>query len=279
MARNTFTSCAARYRRWNRFAYLSAFERRLNRALWLLLVVAVVFAILQHVYWLANIPEKFPGGARLGDVFYEIAIAYIGAFVFYLLVVRLPARRDRRSVYRHLSPLISRVVGEAVALMRDLNGAADVEANRDNTQENIENTCGQIRPPSQANLRLATPTGMVQGTVADLIRYHMGRARDVNRDILARPEHLASEVVDYVVAIDDNSFFRFFDALSQTFQLDGMTDLSVMAGGLVDYLQLVDRLDRYRREFLQTVHASPPELIAGSDRRSDAVPLRQAMNE
>lgn len=55
-----------RYREWNRSSYRSRFERRLNRSLWALLVIAVVYSVLQHVV-LANVPEVFPSGARWGD--------------------------------------------------------------------------------------------------------------------------------------------------------------------------------------------------------------------
>lgn len=87
---------------------------------------------------LADVPEVFKGGAALGKLFYDLAIAYIGAFAFYLLVVVLPLRRDRRNAYRHLAPLIGRVVGEAVGLMQSLNQAAGVEQNRKNTWPNVE---------------------------------------------------------------------------------------------------------------------------------------------
>ena len=105
-----------RYRDWNQLTYLSVFERRLNRSLWALLAIAVAYALLQHVF-LANIPEKFRGVARWGDLCYDLAIAYAGAFIFYLLNIRLPLRRDRRNVYQYLAPLVERVIGEAVGLM------------------------------------------------------------------------------------------------------------------------------------------------------------------
>ena len=117
------------YREWNRYSYLSGFERRLNRALWALLIVGVVYAILQHVA-LANVPEVFPTGARWGDLFYDLAIAYVGAFLFYLLNIRLPLRRERRNVYQNLGPLFDRIVSATTGLMTHLNSAADLPANR-----------------------------------------------------------------------------------------------------------------------------------------------------
>lgn len=67
------------YHDWNRAKYLSRFECWLNRSLWLLLVIALMYSIFQHVV-LANVTERFRGGARLGEVGYDLAIAYAGAF-------------------------------------------------------------------------------------------------------------------------------------------------------------------------------------------------------
>jgi hypothetical protein len=52
------------YEDWNRAKYLSRFECWLNRSLWGLLAIALVYALSQHVF-LANVPEIFRGGARL----------------------------------------------------------------------------------------------------------------------------------------------------------------------------------------------------------------------
>jgi hypothetical protein len=94
-----------RYRGWNRPAYLSRSERRLNRALWGLLIVALAYALAHHIY-LVNKPAFVSWGPPLGVVCYEIAIAYTGAFTFYLLNIRLPLRRDRRNIYRTVGPLV-----------------------------------------------------------------------------------------------------------------------------------------------------------------------------
>ena len=46
------------YQGWNQAKYLSRFERWLNRSLWALLAIALVYAVLQHVV-LANVSEAF----------------------------------------------------------------------------------------------------------------------------------------------------------------------------------------------------------------------------
>ncbi|HME76011.1 MAG TPA: hypothetical protein VKI00_10260 [Mycobacterium sp.] len=269
------------YRDQNRVRSLSGFERRLNRSLWTLLAIAfvysLVYATVKHVVF-APVAELFHEGPRLGVVCYDLAIAYIGAFTVYALNIRLPLRRDRRNVYQFLAPLTGRVVGEAAGLMTVLNIAAGVDPRRQNSWRNVQDTCERIRPDMPAGLRVTTASGYRQGTVIDVIRFRMDRARDVNREILRFATFLSSDLIKHVVAIEEHGYFRLFDTLSQTGRLEQLTDLSVMAREIFDYLQLADHVDDYRHEFLPTTYRIPPELIAGSERDSGVIPLRREMN-
>ena len=117
------------------------------------------------------------------------------------LNVRLPLRRDRRNVYHFLTPLIGRVVEEAVDLMTSLNQAAGVDPQRLNSWRNVHDTCKRIRPDMLAGMRVATDSGYRQGTVIDVIALHRDRAREVNREILRFSTFLAPELTKHVVAL------------------------------------------------------------------------------
>jgi hypothetical protein len=106
-----------------RAIYLNDFERRLSKSLWALLWIGVIYAMLQHVI-LINIPELFTGGASVGDLIYDLALAYISAFLFYILVVSLPLQRSRRGIYRYLNSVIGKIVGNGIGLMDTLNQLA-----------------------------------------------------------------------------------------------------------------------------------------------------------
>lgn len=141
-----------RYRGWNRLAYLSSFEKGLNRSLWALLAVAVGYAATHHI-WLVTLPAFVSWGPPFGAVCYDLAIAYTGAFTFYILNIRLPLRRDRRNIYRTVGPLVGLVVRHGNDLITALNKAADiVPPDRENTWENIKEMCSKIGPNSQAEV-------------------------------------------------------------------------------------------------------------------------------
>lgn len=262
-----------RWREWNRYRYLSDSERRLNVGLWVLFWLAVVCAVLQHVAF-AHWTEVIPDGARWGEIVYDSAVAYAGAFTFYLLVVRLPLRRDRRNVCLYLAPLVKRIVTLTDQLMTSLNQSAGVlDPQRRNTFEYVTETCGKISYASEAPIMLVNPTGgYSQGTVFNVLRDHVTRVRDTNREVLALGGFVSSDLVKCIVAIEQCALFVVVDAMTQlgqhvTAQMSSQTD------SLFQYLRLVDRLNRYREKHLPAVFPVPIELLPGVGEVSEEVPL------
>src|SRR3989442_1721310 len=72
-----------------------------------LFAVAVIFVIVRTA--LLSVPEVFPGGARIGEVLFELSVAYIAAWFFNLLVVVLPRRRSRDLVLAEAGNVILRL--------------------------------------------------------------------------------------------------------------------------------------------------------------------------
>jgi hypothetical protein len=86
---------------------------RLVRELWkertvtLLFGLAVAFVIARTA--LLSVHQFFAAGARSGDVLFELAVAYIGAWIFNLLIVVLPRMRTRDRILYAVVKLISRL--------------------------------------------------------------------------------------------------------------------------------------------------------------------------
>ncbi|MFA7511861.1 MAG: hypothetical protein WCZ29_15385 [Mycolicibacterium vanbaalenii] len=250
---------------------------------------ALLYALAQHVV-LANVPERFPGGARLGDLIYDLSIAYAGAFVFYLLVVRIPLRRDRKNHDGHLGWLIWLIVEHAKSLMVTLNRAADIEpADRPNTWANVDELCRKIGPnspaPQDQGVEL-TRTGIKSVTVLFVILDRMGRTETCIKEILGFSTAVPSELVDLLTAIQRHSHFLSFHSLaSMAERYPGLgfgvsnPDLMIWRRQLFDYLLIVDRLDKYAQDF--GLGDSPPQrpgwLTADGAEASTEVPLKRLM--
>jgi hypothetical protein len=267
------------YQGWNQAKYLSRFERWLNRSLWALLAIALVYALLQRVV-LANVSEVFRGGARLGMLRYDIAIAYTGAFTFYLLNIRLPLRRDRRDIYRHIGP-VARVVAQATGLMQMLNKAAGFDADRECTLANVKEVCAKITPQTPADLFVLKDVNPISATVMDAISFYATRARQLNRELLNLSTYLASDLIDLIAVIEEHGGLdklELIDVAYQRCHFSKSENLSGIAPVLFNYLQIVDRVAKYRKGLRLTFYREPSYLLASGDDESDATPLKDEMD-
>ncbi|MBI3224188.1 MAG: hypothetical protein HYZ39_03905 [Mycolicibacterium cosmeticum] len=266
---------AERYRRWNRYAYLSRFERRLNRGLWALLIAGIVYSVLQHVT-LAAVPEVFPSGARWGDLIYDLAIAYVGAFAFYLLNIRLPLRRDRRAVYRHIGPSVGLLVTHAHQMMETLNRTAQIEPpDRESSWKNVKELCSAIGPQTPVGgpgggIFVAESGGLGSHTVFTVMVDRMRRTENGIEKILTQSNFLASDLIDLLEAMRTHTHFHSF-AQSAMFAeklgsgTPGNKDLSIWANQIYNYLRLIDQIEQYGNEFLSMKYEPRPDLPSVDD--------------
>ena len=259
-----------RWRHWNRHAYLSPGEARLNRSLWFLLWASLGYSVLQHVL-LADRPAFSQWAFHAGELCYDLAIAYAGAFVFYLLVVRLPLRRDRRNMYSRMAYDLRGPRDRAIELIRYLNTTAGLVGeyeldDRKVTRENIAELCAALTPSKTAHYW--TPTGRVQTTALGLMGYQVDRVRHANKELIMDwSTYLPTDAIDYLEAIDDCYFLHepegTFPRIEQGL-VDADANIAWIADELFTYLRLVDRFDKWRAQFAPVV-GPPPGLPADED--------------
>ena len=265
----------------------------MNRTLWLLLVFALVYAVAQHVL-LINIPQLFRGGAQLGELFYDLAIGYVGAFVFYLLNIRLPLRRDRRNIYPHIGPMIGMIVTHTKDFVRICNVTAKIEPpSRPNTSENINDLCSRIGPNDEVPSAFPVEVRqLVDNTVAGMISDRLARIRVNVDNILKFSSLLATDLVDLLTEIESHSrTINFESPLNGAIVVQtttgtvvpisprlGNSDLSVWAERIFEYLVLVDQLDKYGKTYLgdgaeYMDHKKRPALVDAYKRAAEDAPL------
>jgi hypothetical protein len=83
-----------------------------------LFVLAAICVIVRTA--LLSVPELFSDGAAIGDVVYDLAIAYVAAWVFYLLVVILPRLRDRERILEGAGQVIGRLCALGLRMTSEL---------------------------------------------------------------------------------------------------------------------------------------------------------------
>jgi hypothetical protein len=277
LRRATFTGVSVidRYRRWNRLAYLSPRERGLNRALWGLLLIALVYAGLHHVY-LVNEPALVSWGPPFGVICYDLAIAYAGAFMFYVLVVRLSLRRDRQNIYRHVGPLVGLIVTQGNQLMTTLNKAAEITPpNRENTWENIEEMCSKVSLNTDAEGLFIGTEGIGKHTVFTVIVDNMNRTRSWIERILSFSSFLATDLVELLSAFETHSHFRTFSEFVSILKAGASIDnpdVSLWAHEIFNYATLIRQLESYGQKYLPMTYEDRPGLMTATSYQPSAQP-------
>ena len=111
-----------------------------------LLVVCVIVAL--AVSLLSDIPEVIPPGREIGIVLSQIAFAYIGAFIFDLVINELPRREKFRKVYAATWDDLSQIANNGDALLVDLQFIADVKTDErwplNRSEQHIKDVCTKI---------------------------------------------------------------------------------------------------------------------------------------
>jgi hypothetical protein len=107
--------------------------------------------------------------------------------------------------------LVGRVVGHADGLMLTLNRAAGIRpADRPNAPENIQQTCGavQLLNMETPDSGFYTETGLINAKVWQAIIARQDRTDDAIRELLGLSAYLASDLVDLLISIQNDSHFK-----------------------------------------------------------------------
>lgn len=106
------------------------------------LLALFIFSIINILiidFWLINIPEIFIGGAKIGNIIYELCFSYISAFIFYFLVIHLKYQRDKENIYSYISKYTFRIIFLAKILAKNLaeNSGIQLKGNYPSKKELI----------------------------------------------------------------------------------------------------------------------------------------------
>jgi hypothetical protein len=111
----------------------------------------VVWLLLQNAHRFAD------DNVRFGDLVRDLALAYLAAWIFNVLVVVLPRRHDQRRIYAGSGHLIQMIAGTGIGLIGTLAEAAGADAPSQPDREFVARICAHINPNDQAPLVTGFP--------------------------------------------------------------------------------------------------------------------------
>jgi hypothetical protein len=211
--------------------------------LWLTaLVVTSVTVIAFHDFVLAEPPEWLLGGAEAWDLLYELSLALLASYVFYLVVVFLKRRKDQENLRPLLTATTKRIVLHAEQIIEDFKeqsghsfpngypGASDTAA-----------MCKAIKPQDKSPALQGLGTTSVYIDWSQYLAYWMSRTKKEITKVYAVTPFLDTDYLRLVQAIDDCAYFGLLENYA-TFMTAGSSDLEWMSQLIHEYFESVRQL-------------------------------------
>lgn len=207
-------------------------------------VIAAIIVVARTA--LIDVPQVLPGGAKIGTVAWELSLAYLGAWIFNLLVIVLPRRSDRRLIYRRCDPLIAQYAGSGRAILIPMFAEAhEIPEPQQPDAAALHRVCDKTNPND--NAPLITGGGPGNWSYANwlgLLKYEMSRADARQKSLEPFFPYLEAEAVSLITDLSTHSLRSQVRMLSEH-SIEN-TDFLWLEDTLFGYWETCTRLDNYR---------------------------------
>jgi hypothetical protein len=193
---------------------------------------------------LLDVPEPFWGASRFGELVSNLALAYIAAWIFNLLVVEIPRIQNEAAIHDALESLVRQAAGHASAIIRNMEQEAQklvpsVDA------ENIALLCATLHPGGQAPLILGVNAdgSYRNATWKEYLRYESHRAEQVHERLIPGYLYFDAALIALLLDAKQSSFLyvvRQFSALPLS-----NDNLSFVANSLREYDDKCNAIQSY----------------------------------
>jgi hypothetical protein len=167
-------------------------RRTENIVLWTLLLLSIVTIILVK-YILADIPEKWKYGHETGEVVYDLSLAYIASWIFYIVVVTIPKNRNEKNINVHISTIVDGIVYTGNGLLHGLSSTID-DQEKEITESEFTALCKKIGPDSIQDL-FVTVTEKYPITYLQHISSVRERVKTESQKLFIYISHLDPELI------------------------------------------------------------------------------------
>jgi len=126
-------------------------------------IILIVFLILSAIaiylikFLLTEIPERYAFGYEIGEVLYNLSLAYISSYIFYFLVVIIPRNRNKKNIYKHVSLISNGIVINGSRIFDGLkynSGTFDIDAELN--EKDFLQLCRSISPNDTQDFFITT---------------------------------------------------------------------------------------------------------------------------
>ncbi len=215
----------------------------------LLIIFLISFFIIFLIdFWLINTPELFTGGAKIGQIVYNLCFAYISSFIFYFLVVHIKNQKDKDNLYSYISGKTYVIINQAKELIKNISKAANVTLTEEYPNENeLKDICLSINPNTKAPLLLNRIDNF-----ANWIQYfniNSIKSKESITRICSKIQYLDSEFIYKLARIEDCGYYFHISSLLTIPIIS--SDISFLNSLFADYFELIKDLENYYKKNLK----------------------------
>jgi hypothetical protein len=202
---------------------------------------------------LLSVPEVFPGGARIGEVLFDLAITYIAAWMFNLLVVVLPQLRGRDRVLDAAGRVISRLSEVGLRMPTAMVEGARTQASGQSlpSEEWLTSIGRRLSLGAPSPLRVPAGVAMRPATWQEWVSHSVGQVESLNASLVPYFPFLEVDLIGLVNNVVLSDFVeRGREIARLPTPVEG--DMSSLARPLADFITACAALrEYYNREVVQ----------------------------
>lgn len=209
----------------------------------LLLLFLSIFAIIDIRLRLVEIPELFHGASVFETDIYNISIAYIASFIFYVLIEFIPQYLKRKKFAFYINRQIKEIfdvsadVVDAIVVNSSLNKSNYLPSNAE-----LENMLEEVGTGNSSNRGKITQQGIIYDSVWQVIMECPPRVLySIDRLSLRTPD-FDEDLDALLMEIEECKFFIVLRQLGVNFEYNNIT---ILSGAFNDYLDLLNKLSDY----------------------------------
>ena len=209
------------------------------------LLIFSLLLLLSAVFLSSENPNFFGSIVKIGDVVYNLSMAYVASFIFYFLVVFLPDRRSRKSISPYIQLQTNAISGKASAAFEAIRQVWGHSLKiEDASADDLTRMLACIEPYQPAPMVHPNNLGGVRQ--ANWIEYFASAIRETRiaeEKILSHSLYVDVEIVKHTRAITSCSFFSAFELIASVRQAS--PDLSVWGPQVFEWMKLCQTLKEY----------------------------------
>ncbi len=201
-----------------------------------LVLIATAF-LLVKILILNKIPAVFPGAYEIGLWVDSILASIIASYAFYIVVVHIKERSDKKLLQPYIHRHAGAIVGQCAAQIKAFSEASSVEFDLNSiTESKVNEAFQKLQPYGQSKLIAELTQPIRYASWMDSMIYYMREANARIAKIISQPLGLDASIVEILTRVEDCDHFsslKIFESVRM-----GAQDLTNFSGRFYQYCQV-----------------------------------------